>query len=100
MSTGIAEERIQRLFELTSKRIELGKSSKNGQELADRYVGIARNIGMKYNVSIPEELRKQYCHSCFSYLEPGFNCQIRINSKNKTVNYHCKECGEVNRHGF
>lgn len=98
MAAKIAEERIRRLFEVADKRVS--EDRKDSVELANRYVELARDIGMKYNVSIPSELRKKYCHECFSFLKPGFNCQIRINSKNSTVNYHCKVCGEVNRYGF
>lgn len=98
MSQKIAEERIQRLFGLADHRIS--EDRENAKQLADRYVEIARDIGMKYNVSIPEDLRNRYCHECFSFLKPGFNCQVRINSKSNTVNYQCGECGEVNRYGF
>ncbi len=95
MSRKIAEERIERLFELAERRM-----NEDCQELADRYVELARDVGMKYNVSIHPDLRKQFCHECRSYLKPGINCTVRINSKNSTVNYHCRECGNVNRYGF
>lgn len=95
MSRRIARERIERLFELADKRVE-----EDRQELADRYVEIARNIGMKYNVSIPSELRKRFCHECHAFLTPGFNCTVRVNSKNSTINYHCENCGHVNRYGY
>lgn len=98
MSWEIAEERIERLFELAGRRMR--DSGEEGQELADRYVEIARNIGMKYNVSISSELRKKFCHECHSYLGPGINCTVRINSKNSTINYTCEKCGNVNRYGF
>jgi ribonuclease P protein subunit RPR2 len=98
MSQKIAEERIQRLFKLADSRISEDRESAG--QLANRYVEIARKIGMKHNVSIPAELRKRYCHECFSFLKPGFNCQVRVNSKSSTLNYECKECGEVNRYGF
>lgn len=98
MSQRIAEERINRLFNLADRRIS--EDRENRFKLANRYVEIARNIGMKYNVSIPEECRRKFCHECQSFLKPGFNCQVRINSKNSAVNYHCRECGEVNKYGF
>lgn len=98
MAIKIAEERIQRLFELADQRLSEGRE--DSVELADRYVNLARKIGMKYNVSIRPELRKRYCHNCFSFLKPGFNCRIRVSSKNSSVNYHCKVCGEVNKYGF
>lgn len=95
MSRKIAEERIERLFKRADKRIEEG-----GEELADRYVELALKIGMKHNVSVPSELRKSYCHECESYLKPGINCTVRVNSRNSTVNYRCEECGEINRYGY
>ncbi len=98
MATKIAEERIRRLFELADRRIAGDRDDR--ERLADRYVELARSIGMKYNISIPADLRRKYCHECLSFLKPGVNCQVRINSKNSTVNYHCRKCGEVNRYGF
>jgi len=98
MSQKIAEERIKRLFELADQRIS--EDRENKEQLANRYVELAQDIGMKYNVSVPAELRKRYCHECLSFLKPGFNCQVRINSKSSAVNYHCEACGEVNRYEF
>ena len=98
MSKKIAEERINRLFQIADRRVSEDRD--DGSELANRYVEIARNIGMKYNISIPENLRRKFCHECKSFLKPGLNCRVRINSKNSAVNYHCKECGKVNRYGF
>jgi len=98
MSKEIVEQRIKRLFELADLRISEDRAY--SEHLADRYVELARNLGMKYNVSIPSNLRKRYCHKCLSYIKPGVNCQIRINSKNNTLNYHCKVCGEIDRYGF
>ncbi|MFB6203639.1 MAG: ribonuclease P protein component 4 [Candidatus Nanohaloarchaea archaeon] len=95
MAEEIARERIERLFTLARRRMENGR-----KELADRYVELALKIGMKTQVSIPSGLRKQYCHECESFLLPGENCTVRINSKNDTVNYTCEECGAVNRYGY
>ncbi len=94
MEREIAEERIERLFELADERLQ------DEPELSDRYVELAREIGMRYRVSIPEELRKRFCHRCYGYLKPGVNCRVRIDSKNRTVNYACRNCGNVNRYGF
>ncbi len=95
MGEEIAGERIERLFELADKRLDEDRPG-----LADRYVELARRVGMKYNVSIPGKLRRRFCHECGSFLRPGYNCTVRINSKNKTVNYRCGECEEVNRYGY
>ncbi len=93
---GIAEERIRRLFEMAERRVREGEEP----ELADRYVEIALEIGMGQNVSIPSELKKRFCSDCHSYLVPGRNCRVRINSKTGNINYVCTECGNVDRYGF
>jgi|AntRauMinimDraft_3_1070383.scaffolds.fasta_scaffold00005_102 ribonuclease P protein subunit RPR2 len=98
MSQKIARERIQRLFQLADQKCAEGREDPS--LLATRYIQIAREIGMKYKVSIPSDLRKRYCHECLSFLKPGVNCRVRINSKNNAVNYYCKDCGKVNRYGF
>lgn len=98
MSSSIPEQRIKRLFRLADRRIT--EDFEDSQKLADRYVQLARNIGMKYSIPISSDLKKEYCHECLSFLKPGVNCKVRINSKNSTVNYNCKVCGKVNRYGF
>ena len=88
----IGSERINRLFELAEKRKKNGKD-----ELADRYVELAVKIGMKTETPIPSDLKKRFCSNCKSFLTPGDNCKVRINSKN-TV-YRCLECGNEERYG-
>lgn len=95
MGRKIAEERIRRLFQMAEKRARNDK-----MELSNRYMELARRIGMSYNVSIPSELKRKVCQECKSYLVPGKNVTVRINSKNCTVDYMCEKCGEVNRYGF
>ncbi|MFB6145335.1 MAG: ribonuclease P protein component 4 [Candidatus Nanohaloarchaea archaeon] len=91
----IAEERIERLFQLAEKRF-----SEGDEELANRYIEIARKIGMRTNTSLPPELRRRICEDCGSFLLPGENCEVRLNSKRRTLNYHCRNCGHVNRYGY
>jgi ribonuclease P protein subunit RPR2 len=85
----IAKERIAILFEMAERKV------KGDPKLADRYVELARKIGMRYNVRIPPELRKRVCKSCKSYLHPG------ITSTQKTEKgwliITCKACGKKNR---
>ncbi len=97
MEKKIAEERIERLFELAEKRLQ---RPEEGKQLADRYVEIARDIGMSYNVSIPSRYRKRFCQECHSYLKPGLNCQVVVSSQNSALDYRCDSCGNVNRYGF
>ncbi|MFB6208394.1 MAG: ribonuclease P protein component 4 [Candidatus Nanohaloarchaea archaeon] len=95
MADKIAEERIERLFKLARRRMDEGE-----EELADRYVELARKIGMRHQLAIPGELQKQFCSGCKAFLVPGKNCRVRIDSKKSTVNYECESCGNVDRYGF
>ncbi|MFB6204018.1 MAG: ribonuclease P protein component 4 [Candidatus Nanohaloarchaea archaeon] len=95
MPEDIAKERIERLFELAERRMSSGH-----EDLADRYVEIARRIGMREQVSIPSERQKQFCSRCKAFLMPGKNCRVRIDSKKSTVNYECENCGNIDRYGF
>lgn len=90
MSQKIAKERIRILFEEAEKR----------PEYAERYLKLAEKIGMKTETSIPGDLKKDYCKSCYTILRPGKNCKVRVNSNRKTVERECLECGEVQRHGY
>ncbi|MFB6217460.1 MAG: ribonuclease P protein component 4 [Candidatus Aenigmatarchaeota archaeon] len=95
MAQSLAEERIERLFELAEKRFREGE-----YELSDRYINLAQKIGMKTNTSLPSEFRRRVCQECGAFLVPGENCEVRLDSKSRTVNYHCKDCGHVNRYGY
>jgi len=76
----IALERIQTLF----------KEAKTSSKYSDRYVFLARNIGMKYKVRLPSELKRRFCSNCKKYLIPGKNLRIRLN--NHKITYLCLEC--------
>ncbi len=80
----IAKERIINLF---AKAREVYKKD---MKLADRYVEIARKIAMKMQISMPSDLKKQYCKKCHKYLVPGLNVRTRI--KNKKLVYYCLNC--------
>ncbi len=90
----IARERIDILFQQAEEIFDVESS------LSDRYVEIARNIGMKYNVSIPKEFRRRICRNCKSFLVPGSNCRIRLNSKKKQKIVTCQKCGDVKRYPY
>src|SRR3989338_5758945 len=89
--TDIANERIKILFDLAEKEFRENK------KYANRYVELARRIGMRYNVKIPKELKSKFCKHCKSYLVPGINSVHRANPKEKAVEILCKECGEKMR---
>jgi ribonuclease P protein subunit RPR2 len=90
----IAEERIRILFEQAEDKL--------GEEpvLSKRYLELARRIGERAQVSIPEELRRKFCSNCNLYFKPGNNCKVSFNTEEKFVEYTCGECGEVEKYGY
>lgn len=86
----IAQERIDILF-----RNALEEARRDNISRSDRYVQLARRIGMRYNVGIPAELRLLYCKSCYGYLLPGKTSLVRVHRGR--VILHCTRCGEVRR---
>ncbi len=87
----IARERIQVLFEEAKKMFNIDS------RYSDRYIEIARDIGMKHNVSLPAEFRRRICKECGSFLVPGENCRVRLNSKHSRKIITCDNCGNVKR---
>lgn len=88
----IARERINILFTLAETRYS------QDPELAQRYVTLARKIGMRYKVNVPREHRWKICHHCKSYLHPGRSCRVRFQSKREAhIVVTCFTCGKNNR---
>ena len=85
----IAGNRIKKLFNEAEK--VFGKNP----GLANRYVDLARKIGMKVNVRIPRLLKRKYCKHCYHYLKNGVNGRVRIH-KSRVVIY-CKDCKKYSR---
>jgi len=83
----IANERVGILFALAEKEFA------EHPELSKRYVEIARDIAKKFNIHIPQHLRRKFCKKCGSYLVPGKNLTVRMISKEKAVLRICGECG-------
>jgi len=85
----MAYERILRLFELA------GQEFRTHPERSDRYVQLARRIGMRYRVRMPQELKRQICKHCYAYLVPGANCRVRLQGTHITRT--CLACGKEMR---
>lgn len=85
----IGLERIEILFE----------EAKKNQEYADRYVFLARKLAMRYNIKIPRNLKRKYCHHCYKYFYPK-RYKVRTNPKNKAIEYTCQVCQNVTRFGY
>jgi ribonuclease P protein subunit RPR2 len=86
----LAKERIKRLFELA----ELEALADNFGR-ADRYVKLARKIGMRYNVRFPQKYKRRFCKHCLSYLRPGINSRVRLRGSKIVI--FCEVCNKYTR---
>lgn len=87
----IASERITILFQ------EAQKAFPSHPDRSNRYVQLARKIGMKYRVSIPPQLKRKLCKHCHSYLRPGASARVRLDTKNRTKIITCLNCNKITR---
>ena len=86
----IANERIVVLFTLARKEAEAGQP-----ELSDRYVRLARRIGMRYNVRLPSEFSELYCRGCSRFWVEGRTVRTRLRSGWRVRT--CLACGRERR---
>jgi len=88
----IALQRIHTLFRLAREVIHEDPS------LAQRYVKIARKIAMGTKLRLPREYRRLLCRHCKSFILPGVNCRVRIQSRRKPhLVVTCLNCGKHSR---
>ncbi|MGP8329451.1 MAG: ribonuclease P protein component 4 [Methanosarcinaceae archaeon] len=88
----LAVQRIERLFELADN--EFGQNPKR----SDRYVYLARRIGMRYRVRFPSKLKRMICKHCRSYLVPGSSARVRLRKRYITVT--CLRCNKQMRYPY
>ncbi len=88
----LASERIELLFELAGEEylIDPGRSN--------RYVRLARRIGMRYRVRLPSHLKRRMCKQCLSFLVPGGNSRVRLKDGNVIIT--CLNCGACKRYPY
>ncbi|MFH1285682.1 MAG: ribonuclease P [Candidatus Micrarchaeota archaeon] len=82
----IVNERMRILFKLAEDNGE------KNPERASRYVEIARKLGKKYLVRLPKVLKRKFCKKCNALWRIGSNVKVRLNSREKRVEYACS-CG-------
>jgi RNase P subunit RPR2 len=87
----IAKNRINILMQLA----ETESIVKNNQSRACRYVKMARNLGMRYNVRLDKEYNNVICRGCNTYLGSSSNSSIRFRGGKKVIT--CKNCGRTKR---
>ncbi|MAF89061.1 MAG: ribonuclease P [archaeon] len=91
----VVQERISRLFSL-SRRV-----FKESPELSNRYVKLARDLGMRFRVKIPTKYKKEYCKKCHTYLKPGVSSKIRLSQNRQSkVMVSCLACGNIMRYPY
>jgi len=86
----IARERVSDLFALAER-----ESWGGHPELADRYVGLARRVGMRYNVRLLREYRELYCRACSAFWVEGRTVRTRLRSGHRVRT--CLRCGHERR---
>lgn len=86
----VAAERISDLFALAEK--EAGRPA---PEFADRYVGLARRIGMRYNVRLLPQYREVFCRGCSRFWVEGRTVRTRLRAGSRVRT--CLACGRVRR---
>ena len=92
LSKKIAEERIICLFESAEQNF------KTHPDRAQRYVSLARLIGMRYRVRLTRDQKRCVCKHCYLYLVPGNNCRVRL--KGSMVLKTCFVCGKQSRYPY
>ena len=90
----IVRERMEILFRNAEERFD------EFPELSDRYVEIARSLGMKYNVPLPRYFSRRVCSECGSFLVPGSNCRVRLVSEHGRKAVTCLNCGNIKRYPY
>jgi len=86
----IARERVSDLFALAEKEATDGH-----RDLANRYVVLARKVGMRYNVRLLPEYRELYCRGCSTFWVEGQSVRTRFRSGRRVRT--CLSCGREHR---
>lgn len=81
----IAKERIGILFSEAAKT--------NDKALQNRYMKLAKKIGMRYNVRLGEK-KKMFCKNCFYY----FSADVKRRLKNGKLVIVCPGCQKITRY--
>ncbi len=90
----IALERIEILLRLGKQIVA------TDQDLAKKYVELARKISMRTKIRIPSDEKRFLCKNCGLPLIPGRNARVRSAKGNPRVVITCLSCGVVKRYPF
>ncbi len=87
----LARQRIERLFLLAEEEHILHP------ERSDRYVALARKMGMRIRVRVPRRLKRRICKGCGCYLSSE---RTRVRLRDGVVTVTCTVCGEQMRYPY
>ena len=88
----IAEERMQILIKnaISNSRIS--------PKLAQRQTSLARKISTRHRITMPYEMKINFCKKCKNFIVPGVNSKIRIGRASlKAIRITCSFCGHTYR---
>jgi ribonuclease P protein subunit RPR2 len=99
LANDIARERIEILFH-AAERVDIDEST--GQDIARRYVYMARKIAMKIRTPLDVEKTRVICKKCNSFLIDGSTGRVRLQGtgKNAHVVVTCLHCGAIKRYHY
>lgn len=85
--TFLAHAEIVRFFALAA--------SAPTMQFANRYVALARQIGMRFRLRLTSAQHRQFCKGCGTFLRPGVNCRVRV--RDGKTRYTCLTCKRPQR---
>ncbi|MBI5636085.1 ribonuclease P [Candidatus Micrarchaeota archaeon] len=87
----IARQRCEQLLELAAKNYSADK------KLSLRYVTLARKLAMRHRISLGG---KKFCKKCGTVFIAGETLKVRLEPKNKRVQWICLQCGAKKSFGY
>ena len=85
-----AKERISLLFSSAEREF------RQRPDRSRRYMELASRMAMRYNVRLPQSLKRKFCKECYMYMVPGSSCRVRLS--NSSVIVTCSSCGRKTKH--
>jgi len=86
---------LERMYILVKTAISNARSDPN---LAEKQANLARRISTRYRISMPYELRINFCKKCKKFIVPGINSRIRIGRTHlKSIRITCNFCEHTYR---
>ncbi len=87
----IARERVDRLFRMAESAAAEGDFLS-----ADRYIGIAWNIKLKFRLKLTDYQKRLFCRKCLKFLADGKTGRYRTEDGKLVIT--CMNCGNIRRY--